>query len=68
MITRDRSIPISRLPMLAAVGGSIVTRTASKRAFRKEGRGVVTQDMIPEVSKAFEEVFGEAQGRDPGKL
>ncbi|KAF7356495.1 ATP-dependent (S)-NAD(P)H-hydrate dehydratase [Mycena venus] len=63
------SIPASRFPLLAAVGGSMVTRTASRRAFFKEGRGVVTQDMLPEVGKAFAEVFGEeTQGQDRGKL
>jgi ATP-dependent NAD(P)H-hydrate dehydratase len=35
----------------------MTTRTASKRAFRKEKRGVVTEDMLPEVSKAFTEMF-----------
>lgn len=57
------------MPLLAAVGGSMVTRTASRRAFLKEGRGVVTQDMIPEIGRAFADVFGEdAQGQDKGKL
>ncbi|KAJ7181994.1 hypothetical protein C8R46DRAFT_885378, partial [Mycena filopes] len=48
----DKSIPASRLPLLAAYtyGGSMVTRTASRRAFSKQGRGVVTQDMLPEVA------------------
>ncbi|KAH7890867.1 Ribokinase-like protein [Phlebopus sp. FC_14] len=65
----DRSIPPSRLPILAAVGGSMVTRTCSKRAFRVEGRGLVTQDMIPYLAKAFSEVFGQDfQGGDKGKL
>ncbi|KAF7309882.1 ATP-dependent (S)-NAD(P)H-hydrate dehydratase [Mycena indigotica] len=65
----DKSLATSRLPLLAAVGGSLVTRTASRRAFDKEGRGVVTQDMLPEIGKAFSEVFGEeTQGQDKGKL
>ncbi|KAJ7091449.1 Ribokinase-like protein [Mycena belliarum] len=65
----DKSIPASRYPLLAAAGASIVTRTASRRAFFKEGRGVVTQDMLPEIGKSFAEVFGEdAQGQDKGKL
>lgn len=47
----------------------MVTRTASRRAYLKEGRGVVTQDMLPEIGKAFSEVFGEeAQGQDKGRL
>ncbi|KAJ7255489.1 Ribokinase-like protein [Mycena haematopus] len=65
----DNSISASRFPLLAAVGGSMVTRTASRRAFYKEGRGVVTQDMIPEIGKSFAEVFGEEmQGQDKEKL
>ncbi|RDB23663.1 ATP-dependent (S)-NAD(P)H-hydrate dehydratase [Hypsizygus marmoreus] len=66
---QTKKIPISRMPLLAAVGGSMVTRTASRRAFNKEGRGVVTEDMIPEIGKSFAEVFGEeTQGQDKGKL
>ncbi|KNZ75139.1 hypothetical protein J132_04624 [Termitomyces sp. J132] len=62
-------IAASRMPFLAAVGGSLVTRTASRRAFLKAGRGVVTQDMIPEIGTAFAEVFGDAaQGQDKGRL
>ncbi|KAG6811643.1 hypothetical protein H0H92_006458 [Tricholoma furcatifolium] len=62
-------IAASRMPLLAAIGGSLVTRTASKRAFDKEGRGVVTQDMLPEIGRAFGQVFGEeAQGHDKGRL
>ncbi|KIJ20970.1 hypothetical protein PAXINDRAFT_160400 [Paxillus involutus ATCC 200175] len=54
----DQSIPTSRLPILAAIGASMVTRTCSKLAFQVQGRGLVTQDMIPYLAKAFEEVFG----------
>ncbi|KIM44681.1 hypothetical protein M413DRAFT_66906 [Hebeloma cylindrosporum] len=54
----DHKIPTSRIPLLAAVGGSMVTRTASRFAFAKNGRSVVTEDMIPEVGKAFTQVFG----------
>ncbi|KAG6815882.1 hypothetical protein H0H87_010454 [Tephrocybe sp. NHM501043] len=62
-------IPASRMPLLAAVGGSLVTRGASRHAFRKEGRGVVTQDMLAEVGPAFADVFGEdVQGQDKGRL
>lgn len=41
----------------------MVTRTASRFAFAKNGRSVVTEDMIPEIGKAFTEVFD-----DHGKL
>jgi ATP-dependent NAD(P)H-hydrate dehydratase len=63
----DNSIPVSRMPILAAIGASMVTRTTSRRAFEKEGRSVVTQDMLKEIGGAFTEVFqGETQGG--GKL
>ncbi|KAG1860660.1 Ribokinase-like protein [Suillus subalutaceus] len=55
----DGSIPTSRLPLLAAVGGSMVTRTSSRMAFGLQGRGLVTQDMLPLLGKSFSEVFGE---------
>ncbi|KAG7093828.1 hypothetical protein E1B28_007467 [Marasmius oreades] len=62
-------IPPSKMPFLSAIGASMVTRKASRRAFYKEGRSVVTQDMLPEIGKAFAEVFGEdAEGQDRGKL
>ncbi|KAI5995558.1 Ribokinase-like protein [Pisolithus albus] len=65
----DKSISASRLPILAAVGGSMVTRTSSKRAFHVEGRGLVTQDMIPYLVKAFAENFGEdLQAGERGRL
>ncbi|KZS94740.1 Ribokinase-like protein [Sistotremastrum niveocremeum HHB9708] len=48
----------TRIPILSAVAGCLVMRTTSRRAFEKEGRGVVTQDMLPEIGVAFSEVFG----------
>jgi ATP-dependent NAD(P)H-hydrate dehydratase len=35
----------------------MVTRTASKLAYQKQGRALVTEDMISEIGKAFNEVF-----------
>jgi len=66
----DGSLPVSRLPILAAIGGSMVTRTSSRRAFKLQGRGMVTADLIPEIGGAFSELFGEdAQGEEgKGKL
>lgn len=57
----DKSLPLSRIPLLAAIGGSIVTRAASRRAFLKMGRGVVTQDMLGEIGGAFADAFGEGE-------
>lgn len=56
--SRDKSVPASRVPLLAAVGGSMITRTASRFAFKKAGRSLVTQDMLPEIGYAFAETFG----------
>jgi ATP-dependent NAD(P)H-hydrate dehydratase len=53
----DSTIPVSRMPILAAVAGSMLTREVSRRAFAKEGRAVVTQDMLKEIGGAFTEVF-----------
>ena len=57
-IYRNGSIATSRIPTLAAAGGCMVTRTASLFAFRKQGRALVTQDMIPELGEAFRDIFG----------
>lgn len=47
----------------------MVTRSASRQAFLKEGRGVVTEDMIPQIGKAFSYTFGDdAQGQVKRKL
>ena len=46
----------------------MVTRAASKRAFEKQGRAVITQDMIPELGPAFLDIFSEIPGIDLGKL
>ena len=54
----DQSIPASRIPLLSAVGGSIVTRTASCHAFQKTGRSMVTQDILVELGQAFADIFG----------
>ncbi|KDQ61528.1 hypothetical protein JAAARDRAFT_30978 [Jaapia argillacea MUCL 33604] len=66
----DGSIPPSRMPVLAATAGSIITRTTSKLAFRKQGRALMTEDLVPEIGKAFVEVFGEEawSGSEGGKL
>jgi ATP-dependent NAD(P)H-hydrate dehydratase len=61
----DNSIPISRMPILAAVAGSMLTREVSRRGFAKEGRAVVTQDMLKEIGGAFREIF---ERRESGRL
>ncbi|KAJ3991794.1 H-hydrate dehydratase [Lentinula boryana] len=64
----DGKIAASRMPLLAAVAGSMVTRNTSRLAFQKQGRGLVTQDMLGEIGKSFSEVFGEETQGDKGKL
>jgi ATP-dependent NAD(P)H-hydrate dehydratase len=47
----------------------MVTRTSSRIAFQLQGRGLVTQDMLPQLGKSFSEVFGEDMwAGDKGKL
>ncbi|KAF4610934.1 hypothetical protein D9613_007005 [Agrocybe pediades] len=62
----DGSIPASRIPFLAAVAGSMVTRTASRIAYKESGRSLVTQDLLPILGKAFAEAFDDT--RSEGKL
>jgi len=61
----DGSIPIARIPLLAAVAGSMVTRTTSRLAFQKYRRSVVTQDMLSEIGKAFIDTFDDKPSREP---
>ncbi|KAH7091889.1 YjeF domain-containing protein [Auriculariales sp. MPI-PUGE-AT-0066] len=49
----------ARLPFLGSIGGSLLTRTASRMAFAEHGRAVVTQDMLAYIGRAFEEAFGD---------
>ncbi|KAI0035308.1 Ribokinase-like protein [Vararia minispora EC-137] len=62
----SKSIPVSRMPLLSAVGASMVTRTASRIAFEREGRSVVTQDMLRDIGRSFKAIFGD--GTQGGKL
>jgi hypothetical protein len=55
---REPQIPSTRIPLLAAIAGSMVTRTTSRIAFRKAGRGLVTEDMLSDIGGAFSECFG----------
>lgn len=65
----DKSIPSERIPILAATGGSMVTRTASKITFGQKGRSMITADMLGETGQAFREVFGdEAQGASVDRI
>ncbi|KAM6497114.1 ATP-dependent (S)-NAD(P)H-hydrate dehydratase [Amanita muscaria] len=66
----DNAVPTSRIPFLSAIGGSMVTRTASRRAFSKQGRSLVTEDILPEIGNAFTSIFGEEQQHtlDKGRL
>lgn len=45
-----------------------MTRTTSKLAFQKKGRGLVTEDMLGEIGGAFAEEFGEGEKGWGGKL
>ena len=68
--SRDGSIPTAHLTHLAAVGGSMVTRTTSRFAFQKNRRAMLTQDLVGEIRRAFLEVFPDSDGpgQKSGKL
>lgn len=51
-------IPATRLPQVAALGASMVTRTASKLAFARCQRSMLANDMMSEVGPAYEHLFG----------
>lgn len=53
----DIKIPSNLIPLLASVGASLVTRTTSKRGFKRYGRALVTEDLLSEIGGAFAEVF-----------
>ena len=48
----------------------MVTRTTSRFAFQKNGRAMLTQDMVGEIQRAFLEVFpgSDAPGQRGGRL
>jgi ATP-dependent NAD(P)H-hydrate dehydratase len=56
------------IPLLAAYGASTFNRTVSKRGFEKKGRSMVTHDLVELVGPVYEEVFGQYQNGDFGKL
>lgn len=48
--------------LLAAWGGSAVTRECSRRAFEKRGRSLQASDLTDEVHGSFMSLFGEPEG------
>ncbi|KAG8849795.1 hypothetical protein FRB96_000618 [Tulasnella sp. 330] len=54
-----RSLQTKDIALLAAIGGSHITRVASRIAFDKYGRGVLTSNMLEEIGPAYETLFGE---------
>jgi len=55
----EQGLKIKDIPLLAAIGGSHITRVASRIAFGKYGRGVLTSNMLEEIGPAYEALFGE---------
>ena len=47
--------------MLAAWGGSTITRECSRLAYKKHGRSLQASDLTEEVSVAFETLIGEKE-------
>ena len=56
------------MPILAAVAGSMVTRSASKLAYFEQGRSLITADLLTKIAPAFVEVFGADVHGTGGKL
>jgi ATP-dependent NAD(P)H-hydrate dehydratase len=50
-------VPTTKIPLLAAAGASMVTRTAARLAYAEQGRAMVTHDVLGKVGFAFREVF-----------
>jgi ATP-dependent NAD(P)H-hydrate dehydratase len=46
------------MPVIAAVGGSTLTRAAAHLAFAKQGRGLVTSDILSYIGPAYEKCIG----------
>lgn len=73
---QEGKVDVKDIPLLAAYGASTITRVTSRIGFSKQGRGVVTGDMLGEIGAAYEEIFGEGGekewkgvvGREEGKL
>lgn len=57
----DEDLGITNRMMLAAYGGSMVMRTASKAAFDKHGRAMMAGSIIPELHAAFTKWFEQPQ-------
>jgi len=64
----DGSLPSTRMPILAATAGSMLTRTTSKLAYYEHGRSLITADLLPKIGAAFVEVFGAELHGTSGKL
>lgn len=56
------------IPLLAAYGASTFNRTVSKRGFEQHKRAMVTQDLVNLVGPVYQEVFGEYDNGEKGKL
>ncbi len=46
-------IPEERLPLIAAYGGAITTRTCSREGFKRLGRAMLADDLLQEVGPAY---------------
>ncbi|KAG8891932.1 hypothetical protein FRC01_014442 [Tulasnella sp. 417] len=57
--SNDSNLKLQDIPLLAAIGACQITRTASRLAFQKHGRGVLTSDMLVEIGPAYSELFGD---------
>jgi len=56
-------IPQDRLLLLAGYGAALTARSCSRLAFRKKGRAMLADDLLPEVGVAYEELWGDVQAQ-----
>ncbi len=50
-----------RLLLLAGYGAALTARSCSRLAFGRKGRGMLADDLLPEVGVAYEELWGDVQ-------
>jgi ATP-dependent NAD(P)H-hydrate dehydratase len=53
-----QKISSERIPLLAAYAACAITRNASKLTFEQLGRSMQTSDVLNQVGKSFDEIFG----------
>jgi len=63
--SHDNSLSETELAALAAYGAASITRTCSRLAYQKKGRGLQASDLSLEVPTAFNLLFGDDDSKEP---